>query len=152
MSSNNYYWFCPHCNCEVGAYNVTFEETCAHCGWSVEERKVEEDEVKDDYHTMNELYQHRHVLLALACNMIHKHNTDAMTEVFKAKEHLKGEMFDGMFIVMGYLNGKQFSYHVENKYWGLFKIPEQYTSDEWDGHSSDDVIDRIKDFIMEVLV
>lgn len=38
-----YYWFCPHCNCEVGAYNVTFEETCAICGWSVETREIIKD-------------------------------------------------------------------------------------------------------------
>lgn len=152
MLDREYYWFCPHCNCEIGDYNVTFEETCATCGWSVETREVGKPEVKDDYHTMNELYQHRHVLLALAVNTIDLYNTDSMTDVFKSKKHSDGTMFEDMFIMMGYLNGKQFSYHVENKYWDLFKIPEQDTSDEWDGHTSDDVIDRIKEFIKEVLV
>ena len=106
--------------------------------------------ISDGYHTMDELYQHRHILLALAVNTIKMYHDDCLTEdckIFKSKKHSDGSMFDDMFIVMGYLNGIQFSYHVENKYWDLFKINEEPIADEWDGHTSGDVLDRIANYI-----
>ena len=108
---------------------------------------VVESELKDNYHTMNELYQHRHILLAGFVNLLYQTNESAMIDIFKSRFHSDGTMFDDMFIVMGYLNGKQFSYHIENKYWDLFKIPYQEKSDEWNGHTSEDVIGIIEEWI-----
>lgn len=104
-------------------------------------------DIKDDYHTMNELYQHRHILLAGFVNLLYQTNISAMCDIFKSRFHSDGTMFDDMFIVMGYLNGKQFSYHVENKYWELFNIPYQEKSDEWNGHAGEDVIGIIEEWI-----
>lgn len=109
----------------------------------------EDEVVSDGYHTMDELYQHRHVLLALAVNTIVEYNENAMTDIFKSKKHSDGTMFDDMFIVMGYLNGRQFSYHVEMKYWNLFKVNEEPLADEWDGHTSGDVLGRISMYIQQ---
>ena len=108
-------------------------------------------ELTDGYHTMGELYNHRHTLLAGFVNLLHENNTNAMTEVFKSLHHSDGTMFEEMFIVMGYLDGKQFSYHVENRCWDMFKIPEQDKADEWDGHTSEDVLRIIQDWIERFL-
>lgn len=109
-------------------------------------------ELTDGYHTMGELYNHRHTLLAAMCNLIHNHGIkqDRAT-VFKSLKHSDGTMFEEMFIVMGYLNGEQFSYHVENRCWDLFKIPEQDKADNWDGHTSEDVLRIIQDWIERFL-
>lgn len=107
-------------------------------------------ELTDGYHTMSELYEHRHILLAgfvNFVNIIYSHNPDVGTEVFKSRLHSDNTMFDGMFIVMGYLDGMQFSYHVENRYWNMFKIPEQEMADEWDGHTSNDVLKIISEWV-----
>ena len=104
-------------------------------------------ELTDGYHTMGELYNHRHTLLAGFVNMIHFYRADILTNVFKSLKHSDGTMFDEMFIVMGYLDGRQFSYHVENRYWDMFVIPERDRADEWDGHTSNDVLKIIAEWV-----
>ena len=90
----------------------------------------------DGYHTFDELYEHRTALFAALCN--------SYPEIsFKSRKHHDGTMYEGMFIVEMNLDGKQISYHCEAKYWEWFKIPEREYAPEWDGHTSQDVIDRL---------
>ena len=100
------------------------------------------------HNTNQELYEFRLVYNALLFNNWHKHGE---IEVYKSRRHSDGELcFDGeWFIVVAILpGGKQVSnhYHVDN--WDLFKIPEyKQMKDEFDGHTNEDVLRRLKGLI-----
>lgn len=96
-------------------------------------------DISDGYHTFNELYDHRAVLFSVICNQ----NFDI---AWKSKLHDDGTMYDGMFIAgISTCNG-DIRYHIENKYWDLFKVKELDRAPEYDGHTSDDVLERLKWF------
>jgi len=97
-----------------------------------------DENTTDDYHTFRELYEHRMAL------------TSALTRHVKSYRSLKhndGTMFDDMFIVVFYINGKQCSYHYPIRFWEFFDhcaIKEK--AEEWDGHTSDDVINILEKY------
>lgn len=102
-------------------------------------------QVSDGYHTFDELYDHRCLLLIAFCSLIPTH-------VYKSRKHYDGSSFDGWFIIGVYLvqNNdipRKITYHVPDKYWDLAKFREQECADKWDGHTSNDVLNRIKSFI-----
>lgn len=102
-------------------------------------------EVSDGYHTFDELYDHRCVLFITICTLI-------SGWAYKSRKHHDGSSFDGWFIVGVYLpqlNGSalQITYHLPDKYWDLAKFQEQEFADEWDGHTSNDVLNRLKSYI-----
>lgn len=95
-------------------------------------------EKSDGYHTFNELYDHRTALFAALCTFI---------PAIKSLKHHDDTMFDDMFIVMTYLNWQQISYHLDSKYWDIFPATEVPRADERDWHTSNDVIERLLDFV-----
>lgn len=101
-------------------------------------------EVSDGYHTMHELYQHRMALtVALFHSWYIEYGHEPEWQIFKSKFHSDGTMFEGYFIVMAIVPSGQISYHYDLKHWDLFKIPEVERAPEYDGHTSDDVIERL---------
>lgn len=108
---------------------------------------VENSEVTDSYHTMQELYNMR---LALCVNLF---NAMSLTDegrimgqpfVVKSKLHNDGTMFPGYFIIAAFLDNRQISFHYELKHWDKFQIPEvERVTWEYDGHTSQDVIERL---------
>jgi len=112
----------------------------------------EEIEVSDGYHTMSELYDHRRALNVILFKMMYELDKQVrgayLAEggrhlIFKSKLHNDGSMFDGYFIVMAITHVGHISYHYNLKYWDDFKIPEVERAPEWDGHTSQDVVDRL---------
>jgi len=100
-------------------------------------------EVEDGYHSMNELYQHRMALNVALFRMLDCCSMGTW-EVMKSKSHFDGTMFEGYFIVMAInLDRKQISYHYKLEHWDKFRIPEVEKAPEFDGHSSNDVIERL---------
>lgn len=104
----------------------------------------------DGYHTFDELYEFRKLYNALIFNeWVSKFDI----EVYKSKRHYDGEeCFGGdWFIVVAILpNGKQISNHYEMKDWDLFKIPEYEKSKyEFDGHTPQDVLERLEEMIKD---
>lgn len=107
-------------------------------------------EVSDGYHTMTELYQHRIALFCALCKVYDGYITSLQSRVtcYKSKLHHDGTMFDDSFIVqmiVKQLDGKieQISYHIPIEYWDKFKLMTLEHGFEWDGHSSNDVIERL---------
>jgi hypothetical protein len=115
----------------------------------------------DGYHTFNELYEFRKVYNAALFNEWAKQQvrnprwasednqpvTLPKYDVHKSWKHYDGEpCFDGgWFIVVAVLPTGQISNHYEAKDWNLFKIPEtEKAKYEFDGHTSQDVINRLK--------
>ena len=96
---------------------------------------------RDKYHTMKELYEHRRGLFcALA-----RYNLSA----WKSRRHADGELCfggDGSFVAGLHLatTGELITYHLPERWWGRCLAKELNTAPEWDGHTSEDVLDRLK--------
>lgn len=130
-----------------------------HIGVGTDEHDLTGDECRDLLNELstenrqlkqlqNELYDFRMVYNALLFNNWHKHNE---IEVYKSRRHNDGTFIYDWFIVVAILpDGKQVTNHYHIKYWDYFKIPE-YTmvKDKFDGHTSQDVLDRLKSWLNE---
>lgn len=91
----------------------------------------------DGYHTFDELYHHRAVLFSVIVAKF----TDRS---WKSKLHADGTMYDGMFIVGIETPDGQATYHYDvDPYWNLFRCKEIDHAPEWDGHTSDQALERI---------
>ena len=91
----------------------------------------------DGYHTFDELYEHRTVLFSVICNS----HTDL---AWKSRHHHDGTMFDDMFVAGIRTPAGPCTYHCENQYWDLFRVPELERAPEFDGHTPEDVLQRIQ--------
>lgn len=102
--------------------------------------------LSDGYHTFDELYEFRKVYNAALFNewaAVGKHG------VHKSLKHNDGELCfgGGWFIVVAILPTGQISNHYEVKDWDLFKCVEtEKALYEFDGHTAEDVINRIKEY------
>ena len=101
--------------------------------------------VSDTYHTIGELYEHRSLLTAALFRMLDRQWH--VYDVHKARLHSDGTGIDGFFIVMATLPTGQISYHYPETDWELFDIPERVFASPWDGHSSADVLDRLRCYL-----
>lgn len=98
----------------------------------------------DGYHTFTELYEHRVTLFICLCRLLKREI------VWRSKLHHDGSSFDGWFIMGIQIRpGEQISYHLPMSEWSetdfaftLEKAPE------WDGHTSNDVLNRIKALVI----
>lgn len=108
---------------------------------------VEADEntsVSDGYHTIDELYEFRKVYNAVLFN---EWARNGKYDVHKSLKHNDGEdcFGGGWFIVVATLPSGQISNHYKIEDWGLFDVISHTTAKhEFDGHTPQDVLDRLK--------
>lgn len=111
-------------------------------------QKVADHDTSDGYHTFDELYEFRLQYNAALFNVLAslKPLTNHQYDVHKSWRHSDGDVcFDGgWFIVMATLPSGQISNHYEAKDWDLFQIEERPVADIWDGHTPQDVADRLR--------
>lgn len=142
---------------QCGRYRGAEHPRCEVCGsdWS---REVEPPEINgstsDGYHTFDELYDFRMLYHAAFVNMAQA-TTEAWDEdlpvsTVKSRKHSDGEpcFGGGWFIVVTTLPTGQISNHYQEEFWGLFKVPEVETPPEFDGHTSHDVLRRLRDYLV----
>ncbi len=113
----------------------------------------------DGYHTFEELYDHRITLFLALCKQIaevekYQSHVSGITGVYsssiwRSKKHSDGELCFGtgtQFVMgIGASKGKQISYHLPIERWDEAYFAEtRETAPEWDGHSSEDVLARLK--------
>lgn len=125
----------------------------------IKDSGVDTNLVSDSYHTFGELYEARKCLNAALFNEWALHMWDFSVvpgvisnsrkhDVHKSWRHHDGELCftGGWFIVVAVLPTGQISYHYEAKDWDLFRIPEvEKAKYEFDGHTSEDVLKRLKE-------
>lgn len=107
--------------------------------------------ISDGYHTFEELYKHRHELFITLCEVLE--DKFPRFEIICTKKNKEGKEWDGWFIlaINYYKDGKeeQISYHLPNSYWDrcvdYFQVEE--SNSKYDGHTSEDVINRLKSLI-----
>ena len=99
-------------------------------------------DVSDGFHTFNELYDHRQTLFVALANRV-------STKAWKSRLHADGTMFEGpedWFIAGLRLPSGDITYHLEGRFWDLLRVEELECAPEWDGHTPEDVVTRIRDW------
>lgn len=89
----------------------------------------EEDRSKE------ELYEHRFMLFGLLC----RHYNG-----WKSELHHDGTSYEGWFIAGCNLPEGMVTYHIPNRLWDNFPGKYLERAPKWDGHTSLDVLDRLK--------
>lgn len=101
-------------------------------------------ETSDGYHTFSELYEHRHALFLAFVSV---------RGGWMSKKHHDGSEMGGWFIAGTYLNGVgSISYHLPIRLWDSCantKVSILEAAPVWDGHTSQDVINRLMKFATE---
>jgi hypothetical protein len=115
--------------------------------------------ISDGYHTFDELYAHRIALFILVIEMadvLQKASADKekIVRVFKSKKHHDGSEYEGWFLCcLIYRDSldewKQISYHLPLSEWdNVNAVANEYAPLEWDGHTSQDCIERLNELTM----
>ena len=99
----------------------------------------ERGEISDGYHSFAELYEHRHALFIVCCR-----SNPALA--WKSWLHDDGSDYPGWFIAGLNLPGGNVTYHLPSRLWDELNVRELERAPEWDGHTSRDVIERLKKF------
>lgn len=99
---------------------------------------VETGEVSDGYHSFNELYRHRNLLF---CAFLRHHDG------WKSRKHSDGSAWEGWFIAGANLKGVQITYHLPVELWDLCPAAAYDRAPDWDNHTSNDVCDRIEEWL-----
>lgn len=110
------------------------------------EAPADKGKISDGYHTFDELYDHRITLWIALCrtqNAFH-HRCDDL--VWRSRLHSDGSVFEGWFVLgMHYDAGNQITYHLPMARWGECEFARELEkAPEFDGHTSADVLERIK--------
>ena len=93
--------------------------------------------VSDGYHTFNELYGHRIALFIALCNLM-------PDNCHKTKLNFEQEMWEGWFILQcDHPIAGQMSYHIPDHKWELCRVKEVDFNYNYDGHTSQDVLERL---------
>lgn len=102
--------------------------------------------VSDGYHTFEELYSHRNELFVLILSFV-------KDSAWKSKYDSDGTHFDGWFVAGIFKDsGEQITYHLPIRYWHkLSFITTLDKAPTFDGHTSDDVLNRLDSFSRKVL-
>lgn len=98
--------------------------------------KIVDNDISDGYHTFKEIYNHRKLLYINLCLLNKEHCVWA--------DHKE---WDSVVLVYNSHAG-QISYHISYEQLPLFKdkIKEvSFGEHGWDGHSSDDVLNRLEE-------
>lgn len=97
-------------------------------------------EASDEYHTFSELYKHRIALFIVLAKTFSKKN------VWRSKLHSDGTKIAGWFILGIFKKkGQQITYHLPLSKWNETEFAETLEkAPEFDGHTSNDVLKRLK--------
>lgn len=102
--------------------------------------------VSDGYHTFDELYEHRHLLFINLLKMM----KELGYETFYSYYHSDGSCYTGWFIAGVTINGKQITYHIPERLAYLCEdLPVLDKAPKFDGHTSDDVLERLRQLALE---
>lgn len=107
------------------------------------------EKVSDGFHTFDELYDHRIINFIIVCKTL---NVDEYAPIWRSKVHSDGTEWKGRFILgINSDLGEQITYHLPMKYWELTNFVSEYdTAPPFDGHTSVDVLERLKKLLKEL--
>ena len=121
---------------------------CPHEGGHVVGRCGSIDCDCDGYHTFGELYSHRIELFIALCRQFSGEFScqDLPNPTWRSLKHGDGTALDGWFILGIFTRpGLQITYHLPILKWDECDFAETLDkAPEFDGHTSDDVLERLK--------
>lgn len=112
----------------------------------IKETGVDSNLISDGYHTFGELYEHR---ITLYITLLKIHTGIAAFKTWRSKKHSDGSEWEGWFI-LGYDTrpGHQITYHLPISKWQECDFADTLDqAPEWDGHTSNDVLERLKSLL-----
>ena len=105
-------------------------------------------EISDGHHSFNELYDHRITLFIALCRYIENDLGDRglCNKVWRSRHHSDGKRWAGWFILgIFHESGNQITYHLPENRWSECDFAEDLPqAPEYDGHTPEDVLDRLK--------
>lgn len=109
-------------------------------------KKQAPSDTSDGFHTFDELYIQRMLYNAALFNAW---GIEGEYDVHKSWNHSDGSpsFGGGWFIVVAELPTGQISQHYEEKYWDLFQVDDRELPNEYDGHTPDQAMERLGNFI-----
>lgn len=111
-------------------------------------KEIDTENISDGCHTFKELYEFRKIYNAMLFNEFAENKK---YDIHKSWKHSDGKWCFGQekkwFIVVAELPTGQISNHYKEEDWDLFKIPVKEKANSYDGHSSQDVIERMLNHI-----
>lgn len=109
--------------------------------------------ISDGYHTFDELYDHRITLFIALCRLyfitfyMNSRMERANALLWRSEKHHDGTRFIGYFIlgISPVQGGGDITYHLPMERWEETGFAETLESaPEWDGHTAEDVLERLK--------
>lgn len=96
----------------------------------------------DGYHTFNELYEHRITLWIAFCKTL----AEDFANPWRSELHSDGSNLEGWFVLgLNHKPGQQMTYHLPMSRWADCDFADTLErAPEYDGHTSADVLDRLK--------
>lgn len=128
------------CNINYEGF-TTFEELI---NIVIKDTKVNTNLISDGYHTFGELYEHRIALWIALCRVYSELATHTGYEVWKTRVHSDNSVWEGWFILGITAKGKQLTYHLPDSKWDECDFEPIEKAPEYDGHTPEDVLERIK--------
>jgi hypothetical protein len=109
-----------------------------------DDKLIKTDDIRDGYHSFGELYAHRITLFIAFCKMLC--DAGEKGRVWKSQWHADSTRQPGWFILgIDKEPGKQITYHLPMDYWDQTSfVTAIENAPEWDGHTSEDVLKRLK--------
>jgi len=134
-----------NCNCPERWCEHTKKCSCKIC----QTHWTKQENTSDGYHTFKELYEHRITLFIALCKILRadpQYQTGQKADIWRSKLHSDGTSFDGWFVMgIGTNKGEQITYHLPTSKWEETNFAEtKEKAPEWDGHTSEDVLKRLK--------
>ncbi len=109
----------------------------------IKNNKLDTNKISDGYHAFGELYEHRIALFIALCR---EYDDTGKHPVWRSKLHHDGTGYEGWFIMGVHTEkGLQVSYHLPLSKWEETDFAKELPqAPEFDGHTSDDVLFRLK--------
>jgi len=122
--------------------SIEADQLNAHIQVLKEEGMLNVGEICDGYHTFNELYEHRIMLFIALCRVMNNYGV----YVWRSKKHSDTSEWEGWFILGIRANrGEQITYHLPDDKWEFTDFADtRIMAPKWDGHTSEDVLERLK--------
>lgn len=113
----------------------------------IKQSKVDTNLISDGYHTYGQLYEHRITLYIALCRIIANSTYKFdQSPIWRSETMSDGSKWDGWFLLgMCQESGEQITYHLPMSKWGECNFAETLDkAPEWDHHTSEDVLKRLK--------
>lgn len=119
--------------------------------WLAVEKTWDRSKMSDWYHTFWELYDHRIALYIALCRYAYflweELDWVSNKPVVRSHKHDDWTSMPWWFILQFESDVWQISYHLPEKYWDKCSFAEtKELANKWDGHTSEDVLDRLLKF------